>query len=60
MLRLIALACFAAAASIFAAMMARPCPTEDSNACTWYAAHQGNGVGRTFTSLEPFGTIYWN
>lgn len=25
-----------------------PCPTEDSVACHWDAAHQGNGLGRSF------------
>jgi hypothetical protein len=29
-----------------------PCATEDSHDCHWDAAHQGNGLGRSFTDLH--------
>lgn len=55
---LCAILAFLAAAANFAAILAKPCPTEDSRGCTWYAASQGNGLGRSFTDLG-FATIYW-
>lgn len=29
-----------------------PCPTEDATNCHWDAAHQGNGHGRSFDSIQ--------
>lgn len=29
-----------------------PCPAEDSDNCHWDAKHQGNGKGRSFTSIN--------
>ena len=39
--------------------LAQPCPTEDSRSCTWYAEHQGNGYGLTFTDVGGVLVIYW-
>jgi len=31
-----------------------PCPTEDSQMCTWNAQKQGNGQGESFTDWLPW------
>ncbi len=37
--------------------IARPCPTEDSSGCTWYAGTQGDGQGRSF--VDVFGLVIY-
>lgn len=34
-----------------------PCPTEDSDNCFWQSTVAGNGMGRSFLSINGF-TIY--
>ena len=40
-----------AALVLSAVTIARPCPTEDSPNCTWYADVQGNGQGTSFIDI---------
>jgi hypothetical protein len=42
------------------AMLTRPCPTEDSQSCTWYAQTQGsNPGGQSFTDIGGVVVIRW-
>lgn len=34
--------------------LSTPCATEDSQNCTWDAAHRGNGLGSSFVTFDGY------